>query len=216
METKNKLTRFKKFVMASAMASFATTATVQAEEFTLHFSDPVGDASPILDVSGMDFSFDPATGSYIARFFSAPATPFSFDRFPPRIFLNLLNLDRKEAGAGFELLSVIQDSRTVSLSPAYIDFFGVSSILTSWQPGDRVAPGQRMAHLGGLLPPPHNSLNTTPLWGDAIGLPAYIDEMGIDQFAIVQVPEPSSLALGGVGLAAFFAYRRFRTSIRPQ
>ncbi len=213
---KTKLSHFKQFIASLAAASLALIGTAKAEEYTLHFIDPVGEASTVLDITGMDFSFNPSTGDYRARIFSSDTIPFPTSGNLFRIHLNLLNLNRQEAGAGFELFSLIQDRHTTQYTPAYIDLLGANPILTLWQTGDRIAPGQGAATIGGLIPPLVSIRNTALLWGDAIALPSQIDDMGIDQFAIVQVPEPSSLALGGVGLAAFLAYRRLRTSFRPQ
>lgn len=208
METKNKLNRFKQLIMAAAVGAVGMAATLQAEEFTLHFSDPAGEASTVLDISGMDFSFNPVTGDYRARISSSDAIPFPSSGNLFRIYLNLVNLDRQESSAGFELLSIVQDRRTVSFSPDYIYLTGVSSILMSWQAGDRIAPGQTAATIGGLIPPPQYSRNTALIYGDSIGLPWPIDDFGIDQVAVVQVPEPSIFVLSGLGLSTLLFVRR--------
>lgn len=212
METKYQLTRFKKFVMATAVAAFGMATTVQAEELTLHFSDPAGEVSTVLDFTGMDFSFNPTTGDYRARISASDAIPFPSSGNLFHIYLNLVNLDRQESGTGFELLSIVQDHRTVRFAPDYIDLAGTSSILTSWQAGDRIAPGQTAASPGGLNPPPHYSRNTALIYGDSLGLAWPIDDMGMDQVAIVQVPEPSILWLAGTGLCAFAIHRKLRSS----
>lgn len=207
METKNKLTRFKKFVMAAAVAAFGMATSAKAEELTLHFSDPAGEVSTVLDFTGMDFSFNPATGDYRARIFSSDAIPFPSSGNLFHIYLNLVNLDRQASGTGFELLSIVQEHRTVRFAPGYIDLTGSSSILTSWQAGDRIAPGQTTASPAGLNPPPHYSRNTALIYGDSLGLAWPIDDFGIDQVAVVQVPEPSIFVLSGLGLSALVFVR---------
>lgn len=195
-----------------AAASIPLLGTAKGEEYTLHFTDPVGEASTVLDITGMDFSFNPVTGDFRARFFSSDTISFPTSGNLFRIHLNLLNLDRQATGTGFELLSIIQDPRMVRYTPDYIDLSGVSSILTSWQIGDRIAPGQTAASPGGLNPPPHDSRNTALIYGDSLGLAWPIDDMGMDQVAIVQVPEPSILWLAGTGLCAFAIHRKLRSS----
>lgn len=208
METKNKLNRFKQLIMAAAVGAVGMAATVQAEEFTLHFSDPAGEVSTVLDFTGMDFSFNPATGDYSARFFSSDAIPFPSSGNLFHIYLNLVNLDRQASGSGFELLSIVQDHRTVRFAPDYIDLAGTSSILTSWQAGDKIAPGQTAASPAGLNPPPHYSRNTALIYGDSLGLAWPIDDFGMDQVAVVQVPEPSTMVLSGLGLSTLLFVRR--------
>ncbi len=202
-----RITRGRLTAALLATASIPLIGTAKAEELTLHFTDPVGEVSTVLDFTGMDFSFNPATGDYRARIFSSDAIPFPSSGNLFHIYLNLVNLDRQASGTGFELLSIVQDHRTVRFAPDYIDLAGTSSILTSWQAGDKIAPGQTAASPAGLNPPPHYSRNTALIYGDSLGLAWPIDDMGIDQVAIVQVPEPSTLLLSGLGLSALLLFR---------
>ena len=169
-----------------------------------------------MDLTGMDFTFDSATGAYHARIFGLSTEPLNSG-----IWLDfvLVNLDRAAAQAGSELImggTILPNQTGPNLT---FELSGTRPELTMWRAGDRVAPGQNEAPpVLGPLPPDGRSGNTRARKLSQFGISFwYIDDLGIDQSAAIQVvPEPSALVLTGVGLGAFAIYRRLQSRARAR
>ena len=211
---KTKPSYFKQLIASLGMACLALIGTAKAEEFTLHFSDPVGDATPYLDVTGMDFTFDSVTGAYRASIFTSSTEPLHNGVW---VDLWLVNLNRTTAQLGSALVRGGGIFVPQTGPDRVFELIGVSSELTTWSAGDTIAPGQFEAPpVTGPLPPEARSGNTQGRYLSDDGISFwYKDDMGINQSTVIQVvPEPSTLFLAGLGLGALAIYRRSRSTTR--
>ena len=202
-------TRLNRIAIATIVTFLATAALSRGADYSLHFTDPVGDATPYIDLTGMDFSFDPVTGAFHARLFATSAEPFNGAVW---VGLALLNTDRLAAGLDSELFTA--GTIVGAYAPTMVlDYSGISPLLTTWRLGDRVAPGQFPAPpIQGPLPPEGGAGNTSVRTFDVNGISFhYLDDMGIDQSSLIQpVPEPATLVLATIGIFLLVCLHRRR------
>lgn len=201
----------KTVLFAAGVSLMAYGTTASAADYGLSFSDPVGDAngsgspSGTVDLIGMEFSFDPITGAYHARLYADPTFPFHDSLY---INLGLLNTDRAAAQLGGSFFFRTMHPVQVVAPTTVLDLFGTDSILTGWQPGERITPG-RVPDPGPypLFPTDFTTIRVVPI---SVGFPLY-DNMANDRAAmLVVVPEPSSALLLVAGLSLFLLKRRLK------
>jgi hypothetical protein len=104
-----------------------------ANQLTFSFSDPVGDQSGMIDLTGMTMDFDNATGNYNIVLTATATNPF-VGTF--RINANLFNPDTTADDSFF---TDNQNDFNLSVATTTITLSGTSSKLLSWNAGDRVA-----------------------------------------------------------------------------
>lgn len=194
------------FVLAVSAATFATMATMHAQEYRLHFSDPIGDhVSGFFDIIGMDFTFDPRTGDYDGRFYASETAPFS--RSSGAFWFNLALANRQRQGPGYPGGRMHTVAPGTLLSDTVLVFRGVDPELIRWLPGDVVAPTLSDIPVASGVLPYLPTLLTSPYEFVGVGL-VVMDSMRIDQAAVI-IPEPAMLWLGVLALGAFVVRRRF-------
>jgi hypothetical protein len=119
-----------------ALVLFASA--VMADTLELQLSDPTGDEfnSGVVDLTGLLLGFDNTTGAYTITVTASAAKPFTGQ---VRLNLFFLNPDTPlGVDAGAFLIDNLNDF-TLSTPTTSLVLTGVSSILTSWEAGDRVA-----------------------------------------------------------------------------
>jgi hypothetical protein len=107
--------------------------SAQANQLTFSFSDPVGDQSGTVDLTGMTMNFDNATGNYNIVLTATAANPF-VGTF--RINVNLFNPDTTADDCFF---NDNQKDFNLTVATTSITLTGTNSKLLSWKAGDRVA-----------------------------------------------------------------------------
>lgn len=108
----------------------------QSDQLTFSFSDPVGDHSGTIDLTGMTMNFDNATGNYNIILTTTAAHPF-VGTF--RINVNLFNPDTTADDSFF---TDNQNDFNLSVATTTVTLSGTSSKLLSWNAGDRVATSE--------------------------------------------------------------------------
>lgn len=178
-----------------------------AAPLSFSFADPVGDGNARVDIVGLDFSFDNATGAYEIVYEADAAKPF-LGQF--RLNVNLFNPD---TGSTAEVPSYFADTLNnfnIATATTFITLTGTNSRLLSWEAGDRVA-ARGPDPLG--LPDPDPS-GITAFQTEVLDLPAPIGSVpGQDEFGPVYahiVPLPGALVLlfGALGGMAVVRWRR--------
>jgi hypothetical protein len=172
------------------------------------FTDPVGDSLGRVDVIGLNFNFDNATGAYAIDVLANPANPFSGSF---RINVNLWNRD---TGLTAENPSLFQDDLrdiTVSTPTTVQRLTGTNPRLQSWNAGNRVAIGSAaLQQLPGSAVPVFGSAVANLdnlLLSDLIGTASNNNGDATEIAIITAVPEPLSLCLFvlGIGTTAAIA-----------
>jgi hypothetical protein len=120
-------------IILLAILTFTVIATAQAEPLVFSFADPVGDHTGMIDVTGMSFDFDNATGDYTVTLTATAANPFA-GQF--RVNINLFNPDAIAAGSFFS--DTFNDYNLASATTS-LTLTGTNPHLLAWHAGDRVA-----------------------------------------------------------------------------
>lgn len=100
------------------------------------FDDPIGDHTGLVDVTGLDFSFDNITGNYEAILTADAANMFRGDF---RINLNLFNPDTGTTNWIPSFFTDTMNDYSLTSPTNTIILTGVNPNLTQWEIGDRVA-----------------------------------------------------------------------------
>lgn len=149
--------RFITFVWAVALVVLVSTWPASAEVdsgrdsaacalmLTVHVDDPRGDQSGPVDVTSMDFDFDPATGEYSTGMRADSAAPF-LGEF--RVNINLFNVD------GPSYFTDGFNDYTLTGAKTELVLSGQSDVLMGWEIGDRVYTNS----LAGTPNPPGTAL----------------------------------------------------------
>lgn len=135
---------------ASLLHPFAPSpALADVPPLTLTYSDPVGDSTLPIDVTGMEMTFDGATGDYTIALSTDPDAPFQ-GRFTVNV--NLYNPDAPDDAAFFED-NLNNFTLPIGTTATSIVLEGTSPTLLEWQSGDTVATNTE----AGLGNPPGSS-----------------------------------------------------------
>lgn len=109
----------------------------EAATISLSFSDPSGDSlTSSGDLSGLEMTFDNATGNYTVVLSTVAGAPF-VGAF--RINVNLFNPDTGTTNPNPSYFQDVFNDFNLAVPAAQIVLTGTNSRLTSWEVGDRVA-----------------------------------------------------------------------------
>ena len=207
------LSRYASSVLIVLAALVLTAVPAQATPLILHFSDPVGDGTSTIDLSGMHLSFDNATGAYTILMTATSAKPF-LGAF--RLNVNLFNADRDSELVNTGFFSDTLNDFNLDSSATEMSWTGISLVLKNWHAGDRVAINESAFGVPAVFVGPPVSMTafhtevldflpdsiSGPLWGGE-------DQVFGEPYSTVQdVPDAgSSLLLLGIGLAGLRVWR---------
>ncbi|NQU23646.1 MAG: hypothetical protein HQ567_20375 [Candidatus Nealsonbacteria bacterium] len=122
---------------AAVLAAWACLAAESTHATPLSFSfvDPVGDHSGIVDLVGMEFSYDDTTRDYQILLTADDANPFYGDF---RINVNLFNPDTGVASGFPALFQDVVNDFSLTAPTTSLTLTGSHPALAAWEIGDRV------------------------------------------------------------------------------
>jgi hypothetical protein len=123
-------------VSLGVVAVLFCVGLAQADLSYFHFADPAGDQAGNIDVVGMDFTFDGATGAYAILLTADAANPFQGDF---RININLFNPDTGTMADDPSFFSDVWNEYFGVSPTTTFTLSGTNPRLLSWEVGDRVA-----------------------------------------------------------------------------
>jgi hypothetical protein len=125
-----------KVALMTVLVTTVTVNLVQAAPMLVSVTDPVGDNTGPIDVTGMDVEFDNATGFYKILLTTTSTEPFVGDS---RIDIELFNLDVGTTANDPSFFHTIEDVRLLPPGTSTLWIIsGTDSRLLSWNAGDRI------------------------------------------------------------------------------
>jgi PEP-CTERM motif len=173
-----------KFSIAFVLA--LSTFDAGAIPLSLSISDPLGDNTDTIDLVSIQMSFDNATGDYDIFYNAHAANPF-LGFF--RINVNLRNITLLGVPPRAPDFSDTLNDFDLALAATQVQLSGNSSALLAWSAGDEIA----------YILPGAGGFATSGFRGDSLGPSGAGDPM-LTTF-VTGIPEPTTLALLGIGLA---------------
>jgi len=175
--------------LAIALCLTATVLTALGQG-TLNFSTFVGSINAPVDFAGTSV----AGPDYVGQLYVSPAGGGSFEAAGPIVpFLS-------GAGAGYIIHGEIAAANVAAGSSADV-------IMRAWATASGADWGEASSNPSGIIGE-SNMINVAALGGAGDPPSTPPDLVGLQAFSLTQIPEPSTVALGLLGLAALALRRR--------
>ena len=118
------------------LIAFPIVTTLQARPLLFSLTDPPGDQTGKIDVTGVVVHFDDSNGNYILTLTADPMHPFVG---PFRVNLSLFNPDARGSSPEARGFSVNMRDYNLSTPATTLTIVGTDAHLVAWKAGDRVA-----------------------------------------------------------------------------